>query len=72
MIKQTSSAIKDFYIYPLGKKDSIPAVLLPLSINENSKEILPNTLLGIIVRARRKRPANMLSLPMPTNAKVCF
>ncbi|ALC46570.1 pps [Drosophila busckii] len=56
-----SSEIRDFYIFPLGARDKVPSVLLPLEsavpFFENTKR--PNTFLGIIVRSLNKRISNL-------------
>lgn len=58
--------IRDFYIFPLGSSDELPAALLPterVPFYEDAQR--PNTLLGIIVRCLSKRPAPALPLSLP-------
>jgi len=52
----TSKLIKDFYIVPLPKDSPIPLALTSLAIDiKNLDENRTSMLLGVVVRARRKR-----------------
>lgn len=58
VIKSTNNAVKDFYIMPLASHAPVPQALLPLS-GPGFEESRPHLLLGIIVRAKRKRSNTM-------------
>lgn len=58
VIKSSNNAVKDFYILPLASHAPVPQALLPLS-GPGFEESRPHLLLGIIVRAKRKRPSTM-------------
>uniref|UniRef100_A0A182QKI0 PHD finger protein 3 n=1 Tax=Anopheles farauti TaxID=69004 RepID=A0A182QKI0_9DIPT len=71
VVKSPSSAIKDFYIFPLPGDQMIPMILKPLrgvGIIEGDKK--PNLLLGILVKIKAgKRPAS-LAAPVSASATV--
>ncbi|KAI8046839.1 death-inducer obliterator 1 isoform X1 [Drosophila gunungcola] len=59
-----SDQIRDFYIFPLGTGDALPAALQTterVPFYEDAQR--PNTLLGIIVRCLSKRPPEAQSTP---------
>lgn len=68
VIKTTSNAVKDFYILPLASHAPVPQTLLPLS-GPGFEESRPHLLLGIIVRAKRKRLSTTDIISAPVVAK---
>lgn len=54
VVGNNSKMIKDFYILPLPSHTPVPQVLLPLD-GPGFEDFRPHLLLGIIVRAKRKR-----------------
>uniref|UniRef100_A0A182J9R2 PHD-type domain-containing protein n=1 Tax=Anopheles atroparvus TaxID=41427 RepID=A0A182J9R2_ANOAO len=65
VVKSPSSAIKDFYIFPLPAEQMIPMILKPVrGIGIVEGECKPNLLLGIMVKirgAKRGPPSNATS-----------
>ena len=60
VVGNVSKMIKDFYIMPLASHNPVPQVLLPLD-GPGFEDYRPHLLLGILVRARRKRLAPELT-----------
>ncbi|PSN57524.1 hypothetical protein C0J52_01640 [Blattella germanica] len=60
VVGSVSKMIKDFYIMPLAGHNPVPQVLLPLD-GPGFEDVRPHLLLGILVRARRKRLAPELT-----------
>lgn len=60
VVGNVSKLIKDFYIMPLASHNPVPQVLLPLD-GPGFEDYRPHLLLGILVRARRKRLAPELT-----------
>lgn len=71
VIKTTSNAVKDFYILPLASHAPVPQTLLPLS-GPGFEESRPHLLLGIIVRAKRKRlsTSDIITAPVVKRSKL--
>ena len=77
VVGNVSKMIKDFYIMPLASHNPVPQVLLPLD-GPGFEDYRPHLLLGILVRARRKRLAPELTYvakvpkrppPLPTTVE---
>ncbi|GLH06868.1 CXXC-type zinc finger protein 1 [Gryllus bimaculatus] len=66
VVGNVSKMIKDFYIMPLASHHPVPQILLPLE-GPGFEEYRPHLLIGILVRARRKRlaPENEYVAKMP-------
>lgn len=63
VIKSTNTAVKDFYILPLASHVPVPQALLPIA-GPGFEEARPHLLLGIVVRARRKRASTDVPPPI--------
>merc|ERR1719278_561083 len=64
VVGNANKMVKDCYIMPLGKDQEVPPALLPLE-GQGLPQNRTNLLLSILVRTKRHRPGDVLTMPDP-------